>query len=127
MLHKSKKQISKDLLEENLYIEGRIERRARQGNLHSRPAPKKHSFIYGLFAALTGAVGYSVFVSYSQVNIDYIEAQNHTQINLSAIAPTQAEINLIIPSIGVEPSAGKEPSAGNEPSAGREPSANKEP
>jgi len=120
MLHKSKKQISKDLLEENLYIEGRIERRSRQGNLHARPAPKKHSFMYGLLAALTGAVGYSVFVSYSQVNIDYITPQNHSQQSLISIAPTQEEINLIIPLSGIEPSAGKEPSAGHTKNKDRE-------
>ncbi len=98
MSHKSKKQISKDLLEENLYIEGRIERRARQGYHHAQVKPKKHSFIYGLLAALTGAVGYSVFVSYSQVNIEYITPGINQQVSLSSISATQAEISLIIPS-----------------------------
>ena len=78
MLQKSKKQISKDLLEENLFIEGRIERRSREGTVRTQVMPNKHSFLYGLLAALTGVVGYLVFVSYSQINIEYITLLNNS-------------------------------------------------
>jgi len=125
MLQKSKKQISKDLLEENLVIEGRIERRARQGTQRTQVKPKKHSFIFGLLAALTGAVGYSVFVSYSQINIEYITPLNNPQVSLSSIIPTQAEIKLIVPSAGEEPSAGKELSIDKAPSTNKPDASNK--
>ena len=128
MLQKSKKQISKDLLEENLFIEGRIERRARQGTERERTQaePKKHSLLYGLLAALTGAVGYSVFVSYSQINIEYITPLNNPQVSLSSITPTQADIMLVVPSAGGEPSAGDEASMGPGSSSGKAPAVNKQ-